>query len=481
MLRAAHPFSLIILGASGHLARMKLYPALYFLALKKRLPERYSIVGFSRTPMTDGAFRALVATAIRAHVPEVNEGVLAECLEHCFYHAGQYDAVEDFRALASRLDELERGSSDGIRLAYLSIPPSVFRSTIHHLCSGGVHRDPGRFRCIVEKPVGTNLASFEELTTVLARCFRPEEIYFLDHYLGKEAVRNVYYLRHANPVIERLMKNTLITHVQITATETAGLEGRAGYFQAVGTLRDMFQSHLLQIAALLTMRLVSDVRDLKAARLEAIRKFYLPPSADLSGVVTQGQYDAGMIGSMTVPAYRSEENVPADARTPTEAALRLLSRSSRWEGVPLFLHSGKRLARKETRIAIEFHDAATLIGKNEHRNRLEIILQGEAGMRLTLQTKLGGSEPQFRPLIVEDPLVCMGDCLVEHSLLLLEAVNGVQDWFLHPDEIRAAWQLIDPLQAYLDGPETPLALYPAGIPVPDHTQRFLATFGHAWF
>lgn len=476
MLRANHPFSLVLFGASGHLARIKIFPALYFLALKKRMPEQYAIVGFARTPMTDQEFRALVASAVREHVLEVNDKVVEELLTHCHYHSGHYDNVEDFKALGKKLASLEGTTESIVRLAYLSIPPTAFEATIENLCAGGIHEKKHVFRCIVEKPVGRDVASFEVINAKLHACFTEQEIYILDHYLGKEAVRNTYYLRHANPVIERLLKNTLISSVQITAAEPAGLEGRAGYFDAVGTLRDMFQSHLLQIGALLTMRLVTDPKEMKASRLDAISKFYLPPAASLSDVVIQGQYD----GDDTARAYRHEDGVFKDSRTATYAALRLMTRSSKWEGVPFFLRSGKRMKTKETRIAIEFQDSPVLVGKGEARNRLDIILQGEAGMKLYLQTKLGGNEPKFRPLIMEDPLVCMGDCLVEHSLLLLEAINGSQEWYLGPEEVRACWRLIDPLQTYLDDPQTPLALYPSGTQ-PVEADAFIAKAGHRWF
>ncbi len=480
MLKADHPFSLILFGASGHLARIKIFPALYFLALKKRFPEHYSIVGFSRTTMTDSEFREHVASAVREHVLEVNDKVLSSFLEHFFYQSGQYDSVTDFKSLAAKLKKLEGSQTNLVRLAYLSIPPSAFAATIDNLCAGGVHDPAINFRCIIEKPVGHDLATFEALHQKLSSCFQPEEIYLLDHYLGKEAVRNVYYLRHANPVIERLLKNTLISNVQITAAESAGLEGRAGYFDAVGTLRDMFQSHLIQIGALLTMRLSSDTKDIKSARLDAVKKFYLPPATDFSDVVLQGQYAAGEVSGRKVPAYRDEEGVSKSSRTPTFAAMRLMTRSSKWEGVPIFLHSGKRLKMKETRIAIEFQESATLVGKNENKNRLDIILQGEAGMKLYLQTKLGGSEPKFRPLVMEDPLVCMGDCLVEHSLLLLEAIAGNQQWFLDPEEVRAEWRIIDPLQQYLDDPKTPLAMYESGSAGPKEADDFIARFGERW-
>lgn len=481
MLKADHPFSLVLFGASGHLARIKIFPALYFLALKKRLPAQYNIVGYARTAMTDAEFRSIVANSIHEYVDEVNEKVLAGLLEHVSYQAGQYDIAKDFKALAKKLDGLEGSSKDRVRLAYLSIPPSVFDATIDNLCKGGVHDGKKPFRCIVEKPTGSDTRSFEGLAKRLSSCFKPEEVFILDHYLGKEAVRNIYYLRHANPVIERLLKNTLISHIQITASESAGLEGRAGYFDAVGTLRDMFQSHLIQIAALLTMRPVSDESEIKLTRLDAIRKFYLPPAADLSELVMQGQYGAGTVDGKELPAYLDEDGVSKGSRTSTYAAMRLMTRSSRWDGVPFFLRSGKRLKAKETRIAIEFQESPTLIGKNEHRNRLDIILQGEAGMKLFLQTKIGGTPPTFRPLIMEDPLICLGDCLVEHSTLFLEAINGNQEWFLDPEEVRACWHLIDPLQAYLDNPKTPLAIYPSGSAGPKEADTFIERFGHQWF
>lgn len=481
MLKADHPFSLVLFGASGHLARIKIFPALYYLALKKRLPEQYAIVGFARTAMTDAECKKIVSESINQYVPEVNAKILATLLEHVSYVAGQYDNTKDFKALASHLARLEGSSKDVVRLVYLSIPPSAFPATLDNLCAGSVHDAKKPFRCIVEKPMGSDLLTFEEINAKLSTCFKPEEVYILDHYLGKEAVRNAYFLRHANPVIERLLKNTLINHVQITASEVGGLEGRAGYFDSVGTLRDMFQSHLIQIAALLTMRLTSNLEELKAVRLDAVRKFYLPPAKDLGEIVMQGQYGKGTVGEKKVSAYREEEGVAADSRTPTYAAVKLLSRSSRWDGVPFFLRSGKRLKEKETRIAIEFQDSPTMVGRDDNRNRLDIILQGEAGMKLYLKTKLGGSDPSFRPLIMEDPLVCMGDCLVEHSLLLLEAINGLRRWFLDPEEVRMCWHLIDPLQHYLDQASTPLAIYESGSKGPMEAEKFIARFGHSWF
>lgn len=481
MLAAPQPFSFILFGASGHLAKLKLYPALYTLALKKRLPKDFNIVGFSRSELDDNSFRELVAEAVRKDMIEVNEEVLSELLTHMYYHQGQYSETADFSALNIRLTELEKGWKNLVRLAYLSIPPSVFPDVMNNLCKGDVHQHAtkGDFRCIVEKPVGHDLKSAEEIFTRLTSCFAEDEIYLLDHYLGKEAVRNVYYLRYSNPLLERLFKNTLIHHVEIAAHEPGGLEGRAGYFEHTGTFRDMFQSHLMMVSSLLTMRLEAE-ESFRETRLNALKQFYLPPAENLDELVLQGQYSAGTVHGKEVIGYTEEEGVAEGSRTNTFAAMRLRTRISRWEGVPFYLRSGKRLEKKETRISIQFQEPRT-IGKGATPNRLDIILQGEAGMRMHLQTKLGGTEPEFRPLILEDPLVCVGDCLPEHGLLLLEAIHGKQQWYLSFEEVRAAWRLMDPLQAHIEKEDTPLHLYGAGSMGPKESDAWIAKDSTAWF
>ena len=326
------PFSLILFGASGHLATLKLYPALYTLALKKRLPKDYVIVGFSRTDMDDAAFRSLVEGSIRKEMIEVNENVLKDFLDHVHYHQGQYTDEQDFQKLADALKKWEQGSS-WVRLAYLSIPPTVFTAVFRNLCKGGVHNKTNPFRCIVEKPVGHDLKSFEEIKTHLTECFDEKEIFLLDHYLGKEAVRNIYYLRAGNPLLERLFKNTLIHHVEVTASEPAGIAGRAGYFEHTGTFRDMFQSHLLEMCALLTMRQIEESESFRESRQNALEQFYLPPAGDLDEIALQGQYEG----------YEKEEGIAKGSRTNTYATLKILSRMSRWQGVPFYLRSGKKL------------------------------------------------------------------------------------------------------------------------------------------
>ncbi len=495
MQHLSSPFSLILFGASGNLAHLYLYPALYVLALKQRLPAQYAVVGYARTAMDDASFRAFVEASIRADMGEVNEDALHALLAHCHYHRGAYDSAEDFAALQQRLTHLE-GTAPHTRVAYLSVPPTAYDSILHLLCKSGVRQTKERppagdsspshgdgtqagFRCIVEKPVGHDLPTFERIRAILTDCFAEEEIYLLDHYLGKEAVRNIYYLRYANPIVERLLKNTLIRHVEITGSERLGLEGRAGYFEAAGTLRDYVQSHMLLMASLLTMRLRESEVTFRESRAHALAHLYLPPARTLDDVIVQGQYTGGRVGEESEVGYRQEPGVAEDSRTNTFIALKLLTRSARWEGVPFYLRTGKRLRRRETRISILFQESHP-VGAGSAPNRLDIILQGEAGMRLHLQTKIGGTEPAFRPLIMTDPLVCTGDCLPEHGLLLFEAIRGKRQWFLSFDEVRAAWQLIDPLQSHLDDPRTPLHLYPAGSHGPAEADAWIKREGVEW-
>ena len=479
MLSAASPFSLVIFGASGHLAQLKLYPSLFILAAKKRLPEQYNVVGFSRSEMDDDSFRSLVEASVREHVPEPNEKALKEFLSHVHYHQGQYDVVEDFAKLNETLESMEKGWNERIRLAYYSVPPSVFGDISHNLCAGNVHQKDIAMRCIVEKPVGKDLESFEEVKKKLLGCFKEDEIYLLDHYLGKEAVRNVYYLRYANPLLEHLFEHTLIHHIEITAAEYNGIEGRAGYFEHSGTFRDMFQSHLLMIMSLLSMQISEEGESFRKERHLALSQLYLPPADDLGEIVLRGQYTKGVVNGETVPGYLEEEGVEENSTTNTYATLHLLSRTEQWEGVPIYLRSGKRLEKKETRISLVFQEPRT-IGKGAEPNRLDIIMQGEAGMRVNLQTKMGGTEPEFRPLILSDPLVCVGDCLPEHSLLILEAIHGKQQWFLSFNEVQTAWRLVDPLQEYLDHADTPLYEYAAGSEGPKEAEDWIGKDGISW-
>lgn len=476
-LTATQPFTLMLFGASGNLAKLKLYPALAALAATGRLPDQYAIVGYARTDMNDTSFRAFVRESILAAGTDITGEHLEQFLGHCFYQRGGYDDTAGFEKLASRLNAIEHGWKETVRMAYLSIPPTSFVSVIEHLCTAGIRRDA--FRCIVEKPVGHDLTSFEAIRTALSTCLDEKEVFLLDHYLGKEAVRNIYYLRYANPVLERLFKNTLIHHVEITASETLGIEGRAGYYEATGALRDFIQNHMLLMASLLTMGLRENEEGFRESRANALGEFYLPAATSMDDVVLQGQYAHGIVNGESEIGYGDEAGVQEGSRTNTFIALKMRTRNPHFDGVPFYVRMGKRLKRKETRITMQFQEQFP-VGAGGSPNRLDIILQGEAGIKFHLQTKVGGTEPRFRPLLIEDPLTVTGDVLSDHGLLLLEAMRGKQQWFLSFQEVHAAWSFIDPIQAHLDNPSTPLTLYPAGSEVPREAIEWIAQDGVQW-
>lgn len=477
-LAATSPFTLILFGASGNLAKLKLYPAMAALVAAGRLPEQYAIVGFSRTEMDDESFRAFVRESVVGAGTELDAEKLEAFLARVHYQRGGYDDPTAYTELHERVAAIEKGWKDPVRLAYLSIPPTAFVDVIENICSAGVRT--GAFRCIVEKPVGHDLASFERIRAALTSCLDEKEIFLLDHYLGKEAVRNIYYLRYANPVLERLFKNTLINHVEITASETVGIEGRAGYFEAAGTLRDFIQNHMLLMASLLTMSLREKEDGFRESRANALAEFYLPAAKSMDDIVLQGQYGAGMVNGEPEIGYSQEVGVAEGSRTNTFIALKMRTRNAGFDGVPFYVRTGKRLKRRETRITIQFQEHFR-VGTGGSPNRLDIIVQGEGGLRFHLQTKVGGTEPRFRPLLIEDPLTVTGDVLSEHGLLLLEAMRGKQQWFLSFEEVHTAWSLIDPIQAHLDKPDTPLVPYPAGAELPHEAVEWIARDGAQWY
>lgn len=479
MLIASEPFSFILFGASGHLAKIKIYPALYTLALKQKLPEHYAIIGFARTEMTQMEFRALVAESIRSKSETIDEVALQKFLEHVHYFTGQYTNVASFTALREQLNQIEQHWETSVRIGYYSVPPDMFGPISQNISKADLRKNTQALRLIVEKPIGHNLESFKELQATLRESFTEDEVYLLDHYLGKEAVRNAYFLRYANPIIERILKNTLIHHVEITRSESAGIENRAGYFENTGTFRDMFQSHMVAIMSLMTMRLTDSPAEIVHHRKAALDQIYLPAASALHDVALQGQYAAGHVNNDQVVAYTAEEGIEAASRTNTYAALKLMTRIARWEGVPFYLRSGKRLHKREMRISIVFQEPHAIAG-DVGPNRVDFVLQGEAGMRFFLQTKVAGIEPTFRPLILTDPLIPTGDVLPEHGQLLLEVMRGNKEWFLSFEEVQAAWRLIDPIQTYFDKPDTPLYMYTAGSNGPKEADSWIQNDNVQW-
>lgn len=428
-------FTLVIFGASGSLAKLKLFPALYELEKEKRLPADYAIVGYARTEMSTETFRSFFEKSIREQEKKVDEVALKKILSHIHYYTGSYTEKSSYQNFLKTLKTIEKEKSR-VRLAYFSIPPSAFPDILKNLALVPWDTKKALLRLIVEKPFGYDLSSAKKLQKALKKNFKPEQIFLLDHYLGKEAVSNLLSLRYANSILTTLMTHDYVSSIQITAMEDKDIEGRANYFDHVGIVRDMVQSHLLQVLAYLTMfaprtKNKIGIQHEKARVLKSIR--FVPHHSS----IVRGQYEG----------YTKEKGVPVDSQTETYAAIKLFLRHPLWKGVPIYIRSGKSLKQKWTGVVIEFAPRrAQRETPGLSPNRLVIQLQPYEKIEFHLLTKLGGKTFDFHDLTTGRPIYCSGDCLVEHGRLLLDAIAGKQDLFLDFEEIFAAWRVIDPLQ-----------------------------------
>jgi len=431
--KANNNFTLIIFGASGSLAKLKLFPALYELEREKRMPKNYKILGYARTEMNNEQFRKFVEKSIRKHEKYIDQKAMDRLMKNLYYFTGQYNEEADYRRLKRELHKIET-TRDRIRLTYFSVPPSAFKEIFKNLGLVNLNTRKSALRLVIEKPFGYDLSSAKKLRKTLKKYFQPEQIYLLDHYLGKEAVSNLLSLRYANSVLTTLLSQKYVSNIQVTAIESKDIEGRANYFDNVGILRDMVQSHLFQVLAYFMMfapkeQSSESIHHEKARVLKSL-------NINKRNVV-RGQYQG----------YTKNEGISKDSQTETFAAMKLTNKHSLWKGVPIYLRSGKSLKTKWTAVVIEFKPRWA---QREHGdlepNRLVIQLQPYEKIEFYLLTKLGGKTFDFHELTTGRPIYCSGDCLTEHGRLFLDAIAGNHGLFLNFEEIFASWDLIDPLQ-----------------------------------
>jgi glucose-6-phosphate 1-dehydrogenase len=487
------PTTLTIFGASGDLAHRKLLPAIYNLAHEGALPERFNLIGAARREQTDEEFRAVARESIEANSrrppdPQVLEGLL----ERLRYVSVPFDDREAYGRLAKVIDELDEldGEVGGPlnRCYYLSTAPEFFSVISNQLKEAGLHRHgQADVRVVIEKPFGTDLASARALQEVVSSVFRERQVFRIDHYLGKETVQNLLAFRFANLLFEPVWNRNFIDCVQITAAEDIGIGSRAGYYDHSGALRDLVQNHMLQLLTLLCMEPPSSfdadkVRDEKVKVLSAIT----PPTREqVSEMTVRAQYTKGVAGGEEVPGYLDESDIPDDSTTETYAALRLEVHNWRWEGVPFFLRTGKRLSRKVTEIAVQLKPVPHLAFKSDgsvgvQPNQLVLAVQPNEGVSLSLGAKIPGSRMRIRPVNME---FLYGSAFMSQSpeayeRLILDAMRGEATLFTRNDEVDAQWSIIDPiLQAWRDG-EPPLATYAAGSTGPPEADVLLGPSRH---
>jgi glucose-6-phosphate 1-dehydrogenase len=484
------PTTLVIFGVTGDLARRKLLPALYNLAHEGALPERFNLVGVSRRDQTDDDLREQARASIaefsrRAPDPQVLDGLLARLR----YVGNPFDKTEGYAKIGEALDALDEEAGRPLnRVYYLSTAPEFFPVIIEALKENGLHRhEECDVRAVIEKPFGTDLASARQLQEVVSSVFRERQVFRIDHYLGKETVQNVMAFRFANYMFEPVWNRNYIDHIQITAAEDIGIGTRAGYYDQAGALRDLVQNHMLQLLTLVCMEPpasfeANKVRDEKVKVLQAIE----PPTPEqVSEMTVRARYTAGMAGGEEAKGYLEEEGVPGDSNTETYAALKLEVHNWRWAGVPIFLRTGKRLARKVTEIAVQLkpvpHMAFTSKGSvGVQPNQLILTVQPNEGVSLSLGAKIPGASMRIRPVNMEFlyGTSFMSQSPEAYERLILDAMRGDATLFTRNDEVDAQWSIIDPILKTWEAGQPPLAEYESGTPGPAEADELIGEGRH---
>jgi glucose-6-phosphate 1-dehydrogenase len=505
--RIAPPCAVVIFGASGDLTRRKLVPALYNLAASRLLDPGTAVVGFARQPMSDDEFRTAQRAGIEKHSRRaIDDAVWADFGPGLAYVAGNYDDPAAYRRLAARLERLDllRGTRQN-RLYYLATPPDTFAVVVRQLAHAGLLYPPesgAHFsRVVIEKPFGRDLASSRALDAELHEVADERQIFRIDHYLGKEAVQNIMAFRFANSIFEPLWHREHVDHVQITAAEDIGIEGRGRFYERAGTTRDIIQNHLLQLVMVAAMEPPTTfeadaVRDEKVKVLKALRPI---APADVGTLTARGQYGPGAIDGVPVPGYREEPDVAPDSQTETFASMKLAIDSWRWGGVPFYIRAGKRLTKRVTELAVHFRqipialfDDDTTLGRaaaaargKTRPNALVMRIQPDEGITLRFASKLPGPQMVLREVDMD---FRYGTTYGGHSApeayerLLLDAMIGDATLFTRTDEVEYAWRFITPvLEGWATNPPAePFPNYPAGTWGPASADALIERDGRRW-
>jgi len=494
--RGAPPTVVVIFGASGDLTARKLIPAIYNLACDGLLPADFYLVGFGRKPIPDEEFQQVAAGAIREFSRrELTDDVWHRLAPRTLYVSGGYDERAAYDRLAARIDHLEQQIGQPLQpLFYISTPPSVFAPIIQNLGASGLAarhlRTAHQAKVIIEKPFGKDLATAQALNRTLTSVFEEPQVYRIDHYLGKETVQDLLVQRFANAIFEPLWNRNYVEAVQITVAEEVGVGTRAGYYEQSGCLRDMIQNHTMQLLALTAMEPpvsldAEAVRDEKVKVLNAVQPLRLDgPDPDIA----RAQYTAGVLGGQSVPGYLEEADIAAGSATESYAALRLSINNWRWHGVPFYLRSGKRLARRVSEIAIRFKCAPGSLFAASDRfqlaaNTLAFQIQPDEGLSLILNAKIPGLETRTQPVKMNFKYATtFGSNTPEaYERLVLDAMIGDGTLFIRGDEPERSWQLVTPvLEHWQAQGRAGLDTYAAGSWGPPAAAALLAAHGHEW-
>lgn len=480
----------IIFGGSGDLAQRKLYPALFNLYRKGYLKEHFAVIGTARRPWTDEHYHEIVMTALDNF--DEDQATKEAFVGHFYYQSHDVtDAkhYETLKALASRLDEQYDLQQN--RIYYMAMSPRFFGTIASHLGSAALLTTDGFNRLIIEKPFGRDYDSAKALNQELTQTFDEDQIYRIDHYLGKEMIQNIVALRFGNGLLSGVWNNQFIDNVQITLAESVGVEERAGYYETSGALRDMFQNHIMQVIGMLAMEVPVNftAEDVQREKTRLFRSIQPYSPAEIKQNFVRAQYAETTVDGENKPGYQQEINVAPDSQTETFVAGKVMIDNERWCGVPFYVRTGKRLARKETQINIVFKKTGVNIFADDKSDRsamapdvLTIYVEPEQGFSLTINGKEVGQGFALKPdqLTYQYDEQMLADSPEAYERLILEALNGDGTNFTHWHELAASWQFVDAIREVWDADQTPLPSYAIGSMGPQEATDLLATTGAKW-
>ena len=483
--RRPEPCTLVIFGASGDLTQRKLMPALYSLAYRRLLPEAFAVVGAARSEESDEDFRDRMKDAVQQHSrDEFKQDVWDELAGAMYYAPLDFSDEAGEDALATRLGEVDkRHATNGNRVYYFAVPPSAIGTLIREI--GKRRTADGWVRLIIEKPFGRDLQSARQLNAQIQEYFTEGEVYRIDHYLGKETVQNMLALRFANGIFEPIWNRQFIDHIQITVAESIGIEGRAAFYEQAGAIRDIFQNHLLQLVAITAMEPPIDFTadSVRNEKVKVLKALHTPGPKS----VARGQYGRGFVEGVEVPAYREEPGVAPDSMTETYVAAKLYVDNWRWADTPIYVRMGKRLARRETTIAIQFKRAPhppfeETAAEGLRPNVLLIHVQPNEGMSLAIGAKVPGQGMSIRTVHMDFLYgAAFREGLPEaYERLILDAMLGDATLFTRSDEIEEQWALVDAIIAAWQRDRPSFPNYAAGTWGPPSADELLHRDGRSW-
>ena len=476
------PCDMLVFGGTGDLALHKLLPALYHLHREGRLHADVRILALARSSHTREAYQALAERHCRAQVARADftNEAWASFAARLDYFAMDAAQSADFGRLAKRLGRDEQR----VRVYYLATAPSLFEDIAAHLANAGLAGPAARI--VLEKPIGHSLESARAINAAIGAVFDEARVFRIDHYLGKETVQNLMALRFANALFEPIWRAGHIDHVQITVAETLGVENRGGYYDHAGAMRDMLQNHLLQLLCLVAMEapVRFDAKHIRGEKVKVLEALKPITGNDVLDKTVRGQYGAGRIGGHDVPAYYFEPNIDNDSDTETFVAVQAEVDNWRWAGVPFYLRTGKRMARKRSEIIITFKQVPHLLFKKGEVNRLVISLQPEECISLQLMAKAPGKGMQLEPVELDLNLAHAFSSTRRweaYERLLLDVIEGDSTLFMRRDEVEAAWRWVDPILEGWQGHYRKPRPYPAGEDGPEQARQLVERHGHQWW